>query len=122
MRRRLGRFGLRAKLALVALVLLALPLRRQLYVNEIERFLLESQEQSLLAPRAPWRPRCTSGRSCWRSASGRDERGRRHPASACSARRRGIWVVDRGYQVLAAAGSLRRPAERGLARRPGGSR
>ena len=43
------RFSLRAKLALTALVLLALPWAGTLYVNEVERFLLEGQEQSLLA-------------------------------------------------------------------------
>jgi dedicated sortase system histidine kinase len=41
--------SLRAKLALVALALLALPWAGVLYVNEMERFLLESQERSLLA-------------------------------------------------------------------------
>ena len=43
------RFSLRAKLGLVALVLLALPWAGALYVNEVERFLLEGQEQTLLA-------------------------------------------------------------------------
>ena len=43
------RFSLRVKLALVLLILLALPCAGILYVNEVERFLLESQEQSLLA-------------------------------------------------------------------------
>ena len=43
------RFSLRAKLALVALVLLALPVAGTRYVNEVERFLLEGQERALLA-------------------------------------------------------------------------
>jgi hypothetical protein len=43
------RFSLRAKLGLVALVLLALPWAGALYVNEVERFLLEGQEQTLLS-------------------------------------------------------------------------
>src|ERR1700752_62022 len=43
-----GRLSLRAKLALTALVLLALPWAGTLYVNEVERFLLENQEQTLL--------------------------------------------------------------------------
>jgi len=42
-------FGLRTKLALVALVLLALPWAGYSYVREMERFLLEGQEQALLA-------------------------------------------------------------------------
>lgn len=43
------RASLRAKLALVSLVLLVLPWAGYRYVSEIERFLLESQRQSLLA-------------------------------------------------------------------------
>ena len=42
-------FSLRTKLALVALVLLALPWAGYNYVREMERFLLEGQEQALLA-------------------------------------------------------------------------
>ena len=37
------RISLRAKLALVSLALLALPLAGALYVNEMERFLLEGE-------------------------------------------------------------------------------
>ena len=44
------RISLRAKLALVSLALLALPLAGALYVNEMERFLLEGEERALLAP------------------------------------------------------------------------
>ncbi|MBI4990197.1 MAG: hypothetical protein HZC23_15390 [Rhodocyclales bacterium] len=43
------RFSLRAKLALVALTLLALPWVGYRYVQEMERFLLEAQQQALLA-------------------------------------------------------------------------
>jgi two-component system sensor histidine kinase ChvG len=43
------RFSLRIKLALVALVLLALPVAGYQYVREMERFLLDGQEQALLA-------------------------------------------------------------------------
>ncbi len=42
-------FSLRTKLALVALVLLALPWAGYEYVREMERFLLEGEEQALLA-------------------------------------------------------------------------
>ena len=45
---RLG-FSLRVKLALAALVLLALPWFGARYVAEMERLLLEGQEQALLA-------------------------------------------------------------------------
>jgi len=44
-----ARFPLRAKLALVALVLLVLPWAGWLYVREMERFLLSAQEQALAA-------------------------------------------------------------------------
>jgi len=43
------RFPLRAKLALVALVLLVLPWAGWLYVREMERFLLSAQEEALAA-------------------------------------------------------------------------
>ena len=43
------RFSLRLKLALVALTLLALPWVGWRYVQEMERFLLEAQQQALLA-------------------------------------------------------------------------
>jgi len=46
---KLPTLSLRAKLALVALVLLALPLAGYQYVREMERFLLEGEEQALLA-------------------------------------------------------------------------
>ena len=58
------RFRLRAKLALVALVLLVLPWAGWLYVREMERFLLAGRSRRCSRPRARWRPRCTSGRSC----------------------------------------------------------
>ena len=44
----LPQLGLRSKLALVALVLLVLPWAGYEYVREMERFLLEGQEQALL--------------------------------------------------------------------------
>ena len=43
------RISLRAKLALVSLVLLALPLAGALYVNEMEHYLLQGEESALLA-------------------------------------------------------------------------
>ena len=46
---KLPALGLRSKLALVALVLLALPWAGYRYVREMERFLLEGEEQALLA-------------------------------------------------------------------------
>ncbi|TMH23433.1 MAG: hypothetical protein E6H61_05820, partial [Betaproteobacteria bacterium] len=46
---KLPALSLRTKLALVALVLLALPWAGYEYVREMERFLLEGEEQALLA-------------------------------------------------------------------------
>jgi len=104
------RFGLRAKLALVALVLLALPLAGTLYVNEMERFLLENQEQTLLGIARAAATALHERPQLLASASGRDDdvdailRGLQRSSSR-------VWVVDRGYQVIASAGSLRRAAD-----------
>jgi dedicated sortase system histidine kinase len=104
------RFGLRAKLALVALVLLALPVTGTLYVNEVERFLLESQEQTLLGIARAVATALHERPQLLASGSGRDDEvdaillGLQRSSSR-------IWVVDRSYQVIASAGSLRRPAE-----------
>ena len=101
------RFGLRAKRALVALVLLALPLAGTLYVNEMERFLLESQEQTLLGIARAVATALHERPQLLASASGRDEEvdaillGLQRSSSR-------LWVVARGYQVIASAGSLRR--------------
>jgi dedicated sortase system histidine kinase len=104
------RFGLRAKLALVALVLLALPLAGTLYVNEVERFLLQSQEQTLLGIARAVATALHERPQLLASASGRDEEvdaillGLQRSSSR-------LWVVDRNYQVIASAGSLRRASE-----------
>jgi len=104
------RFGLRAKLALVALVLLALPLAGTLYVNEVERFLLQNQEQTLLGIARAVATALHERPQLLASASGRDEEvdaillGLQRSSSR-------LWVVDRNYQVIASAGSLRRASE-----------
>ena len=104
------RFSLRVKLALLLLALLALPCAGVLYVNEVERFLLHGQEQSLLAVARAVATALHERPQLLASASGRDEEvdaillGLQRTSSR-------IWVVDRGYQIIAAAGSLRRPLE-----------
>jgi dedicated sortase system histidine kinase len=104
------RFSLRVKLALVLLALLGLPWAGLLYVNEVERFLLEGQQQSLLAVARAVATALHERPQLLASASGRDDEvdaillGLQRTSSR-------IWVVDRRYQVIAAAGSLRRPAE-----------
>ena len=141
-----ARLGLRAKLALVALVLLALPWTGVLYVNEMERALLAGQERALLgAARAVATALHDRPQLLVASPAREDELRReaeaelqrlagREPAldQAVLAREaalaagaaqeeitailRGVqrsesrlWVVNRRYQVLALAGSLRRP-------------
>jgi len=104
------RFSLRVKLALLLVALLTLPYAGILYVNEVERFLLEGQEQSLLAVARAVATALHERPQLLASASGRDDEvdaillGLQRTSSR-------IWVVDRGYQVIAAAGSLRRPVE-----------
>jgi len=104
------RFSLRVKLALLLFALLALPYAGILYVNEVERFLLQGQEQSLLAVARAVATALHERPQLLASASGRDEEvdaillGLQRTSSR-------IWVVDRGYQVIASAGSLRRPVD-----------
>jgi dedicated sortase system histidine kinase len=104
------RFSLRVKLALLLFALLALPFAGVLYVNEVERFLLEGQEQSLLAVTRAVATALHERPQLLASASGRDDEvdaillGLQRTSSR-------IWVVDRSYQVIASAGSLRRAVE-----------
>ena len=104
------RFNLRVKLALVLLALLALPCAGILYVNEVERFLLHGQEQSLLAVARAVATALHERPQLLASASGRDDEvdaillGLQRTSSR-------VWVVDARYQVIAAAGSLRRATD-----------
>lgn len=134
----MNRFPLRAKLALVALVLLVLPVAGWRYVREMERFLLVAQEEALaataravatalherpqlLAYRARSEPdlRREAERELQRLTGGVIEH--EEPARAqgsdseIAAILKGlersssrIWVVSREYRVLALTGSLRR--------------
>jgi len=141
--------GLRGKLALVALVLLALPWAGVMYVNEMERVLLDGQERNLLATARAVATALHDRPQLLNAAPVRDDPLRREAESelrrlaeralelpaeqvilereqALAARAaqediaailRGvertesrIWVVNRKYQVLALAGSLKRPA------------
>jgi len=132
----LARFTLRAKLAAVALVLLALPWAGYRYVREMERFLLAAQEQALAATARAvatalhdrpqllvYRPgddsalRQEAERELQR-LSGAPEASpppQAEPDAEIAAILKGlqrassrIWVVSRDYRVLALAGSLRR--------------
>jgi len=104
------RFSLRVKLALVLLALLALPCAGILYVNEVERFLLEGQEQSLLAVARAVATALHERPQLLASASGRDDEVDAILLGLQRASSR-IWVVDGRYQVIAAAGSLRRATD-----------
>ena len=102
------RFSLRMKLALVALVLLALPWAGILYVNEVERFLLEGQEQTLLGT-ARAVATALHDRPILLAAAPEQENA--DVAAILSGLQRTssrIWVVDRQFHVLARAGSLKR--------------
>src|SRR5687768_3686935 len=104
------RFSLRVKLALVLLALLALPLAGILYVNEMERFLLQGQEQSLLAVARAVATALHERPQLLASASGRDDEIDAILLGLQRASAR-IWVVDARYQIIAAAGSLRRATD-----------
>jgi two-component system sensor histidine kinase ChvG len=133
------RISLRAKLALVSLALLALPWAGWLYVGEMERFLLEGQERALLATARAVatalhdRPQLLAAEAELRRLAEREGRATGEDSGVALAREaaidarpareeiaailRGvqrsssrIWVVNRRYQVLALAGSLRQPA------------
>lgn len=133
------RFPLRAKLALVALALLVLPWAGWRYVREMERFLLQAQEEALaataraVATALHERPQLLAYRARGESDMRREaekelqrltggvieheEAARENSAdSEISSILKGlerassrIWVVSRNYRVLALAGSLKRP-------------
>ena len=133
------RFPLRAKLALVALVLLVLPWAGWLYVREMERFLLAAQQETLaataraVATALHERPKLLAyrarGESTLRDEAERElrrltggvteDKALAHDAATdgeISAILKGleraslrIWVVSRDYRVLALSGSLKRP-------------
>jgi dedicated sortase system histidine kinase len=131
-----GRFPLRAKLALVALVLLVLPWAGWMYVREMERFLLAAQEEALAATaravatalherpkllvyraRGESELRAEAERELQRLTGGviENEDQPRDTDSEIAAILKGlergssrIWVVSRDYRVLALAGTLKR--------------
>jgi dedicated sortase system histidine kinase len=149
--RRRFALGLRAKLALVALVLLALPWVGVRYVNELEQVLLEGQQRALIGAARAIATALHDRPQLLVALPERDDAMRREaelelqriaesegrlldPAAApvplareaelaaraaqedIAAILRGvqrtesrIWVLNRRYQVLALAGSLRRP-------------
>jgi dedicated sortase system histidine kinase len=147
--RRRFAIGLRAKLALVALVLLALPWAGVRYVNELEQVLLEGQRRALIdtaravATALHDRPQLLAALPERDDALRREaelelqrlaqSEGRLADSAPVALAREGelsaraareeiaailrgvertqsrIWVVNRRYQVLALAGSLRRP-------------
>ena len=105
------RFSLRTKLALVALVLLALPWAGALYVNEVERFLLEGQEQTLLATARAVATALHERPHLLAAAPAREDAEVAAILAGVQRTSSRIWVVNRDLQVLARAGTLKRPAE-----------
>ena len=136
------RFSLRSKLALLSMVLLALPWVGYRYVQEMERFLLESQRQAVMSTARAVGTALHDRPALFGVApqrfSGVDPLGsmlpgeelldpgitlrpgpRRNGAREVEAILKGldrsssrIWVVDRELKVLARAGSLRPPEPR----------
>jgi len=104
------RFSLRVKLALVLLALLALPCAGVLYVNEVERYLLQGQEQSLLAAARAVATALHERPYLLSASTARDGEVDAILLGLQRASSR-IWVVNRRYQVVASAGSLRRASE-----------
>jgi signal transduction histidine kinase len=103
------RFGLRAKLAAVALMLAPIPWLGYRYVKEMEAVLREGQEQALVATARAVatalhdRPALLELRPGV-AASGEMERILRSLGRAESR----IWIVDREQRLLAIAGDLRK--------------
>src|SRR3970282_2962675 len=103
------RFGLRAKVALVALVLAPIPWLGYRYVKDMEGLLREGQEQALVATARAVatalhdRPELLELRPGM-AASGEMERILKSLARAESR----IWIVDREQRLLAIAGDLRK--------------
>jgi dedicated sortase system histidine kinase len=105
------RVSLRTKLALVALVMLALPWAGALYVNEVERFLLEGQEQTLLATARAVATALHERPHLLAAAPAREDAEVAAILAGVQRTSSRIWIVNRDLQVLARAGTLRRPAE-----------
>jgi len=148
MRRRLTRlFGLRAKVLLVALVLLAIPWVGYDYVKEMERLLRAGQEQNLVATaraiatalhdrpqllqlRAP-RPGAEGADNPASSDEGGAQRvvtGTRAASEEIGQIIKGlgraesrIWAVDRKLNLLAIAGSLKQESAAARAAEPEGA-
>jgi dedicated sortase system histidine kinase len=113
------RFGLRAKVALVALVLAPIPWLGYRYVKEMETVLREGQEQALVATARAVatalhdRPELLELRPGM-AASGEMER-ILHSLGRADLR---IWIVDRQERLLAITGNLRKTL---AAERPAGN-
>jgi two-component system, OmpR family, sensor histidine kinase ChvG len=105
------RFGLRAQLALVTLVLLALPWAGAMYVNEVERFLLEGQEQTLLATARAVATALHERPHLLAAAPAHEDAEVAAILAGVQRASARIWVVNRDLLVLARAGTLKRPAE-----------
>ena len=105
------RFGLRAKLALVALVLLALPWVGVLYLNEAERLLLEGQEQALLATARAVATALHERPQLLTAAAAHNDSEIAAILLAVQRASARIWVVNRRYEVLGLAGHLKRSTE-----------
>src|SRR5712671_819688 len=105
------RISLRTKLALVALVMLALPWAGALYVSEVERFLLEGQEQTLLATARAVATALHERPHLLAAAPAHEDAEIAAILAGVQRTSSRIWIVNRDLQVLARAGTLKRPAD-----------
>jgi two-component system sensor histidine kinase ChvG len=104
-----ARFGLRAKVALVALVLTVIPVLGSMHLKQMERLLREGQEQALLATARAIATALHDRPELLELRQGTPARGDMELILKSLARAESrIWIVDRGQRLLALAGDLKR--------------
>jgi dedicated sortase system histidine kinase len=103
------RFGLRAKVALVALVLAVIPVLGSMHLRQMERLLREGQEQALLATARAIATALHDRPELLELRQGTPVRGEMELILKSLARAESrIWIVDREQRLLALAGDLKR--------------
>ena len=104
-----ARFGLRAKVALVALVLAVIPVLGSMHLKQMERLLREGQEQALLATARAIATALHDRPELLELRQGTPARGEMELILKSLARAESrIWIVDREQRLLALAGDLKR--------------
>ena len=104
-----ARFGLRAKVALVALVLAVIPVLGSMHLKQMERLLREGQEQALLATARAIATALHDRPELLELRAGAPARGDMELILKSLARAESrIWIVDRQQRLLALAGDLKK--------------